>query len=134
MIKITDIKIQRDYRTPDAIDQRFEGLIRVSATFRFPVPSAFTNLGTKIPLFVESYTQLFSLKEVENNETLVFDAAVTLNIKNPANTQLGGLTSVEDVQDKLEEEYEIYQGKLNNFQLLPFDSILGKQLIDNSWT
>ena len=133
MIKISDIKIQRDYRIPDPIDQRFEGVIRISATFRFPIPAPFINLGAKIPLFVESYTQLFSLREVENNETLVFDAAVTLNIKNPANTQLGGLTSMEDVQAKLEEEYNVYQNKLNAFQLLPFDGILGKRLIDNTW-
>ena len=113
------------------------GYIEVRSIFRLQLPEALAQLPN-VTIIAESYRSMFNIDHIDTIDAVLYavfiPAPINLNIwkvVNGVTTQ--DLITDADIKAALQQEYNIYSARLVTFQVLPFDAILGKSLIGNTW-
>jgi hypothetical protein len=133
-IIIKKIKVLKINREINITASPISGTFTVDAEYTVEIPTSIVDLGN-INDLASSYKSLYPISRViaaNNSHYAVFRTTTKpIDIYKPNTTDI--LTE-EDVQSILLTEYNACVNGLANFEPFPFDSILGKSLIDNTWS
>ena len=113
------------------------GYIEVTAMFRIPIPASIIGINN-ISMIANTYKSMYRIDHLDTIANVVYAcfnvAPITLNIYRVVD----GVTTSElitdiDIQVALEDEYVNYAKKFEDFELFPFDNIIGKSKIGEQW-
>jgi len=125
--KIRVISITRDIQLTPIIS----GKIFLTAEFRLPIPITLDTASSDVQALAMSYKNTFPIDRVVNLngvKTVIFKQTFPINI-----TQGNAIIDATYIHNFLEIEYENIQTQLAAFQAMPFDSVIGQSLRDQTW-
>lgn len=113
------------------------GYIEVRPLFRLQLPEALAQLPN-VNKVAESYRSMFNIDKIDTIDNTLYAVFIPSPINMNIYKVVDGVTTTDlitdaDIKAALQAEYNIYTARLSAFQLLPFDLIIGKSLIGNTW-
>jgi hypothetical protein len=115
------------------------GYIELTAQFKIQLPTSLA-LNPNVALIAETYKNMYGIDRIDTiggTMYAVFNAVIPpLNIyqiDSATNETTTTLINEVDVQNAINDEYQIYLYTFGLFQLFPFDGIIGKSYINGEW-
>ena len=113
------------------------GYIELQMLFRVQLPEALAQQPNIAPI-AETYKSMFNIDRIDTIDNVLYGVFTPQPFSINIYKQVNGVTTTDlvtdsDIKTIVQNEYNIYTARLSQFQLFPFDAIIGKSLIGSTW-